>query len=201
MNDSTVNPYHHSQELERLADLTPKQYEALAKIREGNSFDMHPSTRAQFVKDGLAERVEAVGLFGSQLAAGERMLKLTDHGKEVLDRADSCLAGTWHYKPILSAKDLDLLDKASKVAIANRCKKHLGLEVDSTSVKLMVSLAKSPESYRWLCQIYGHWTLPKVAGLDLIEGERKRGSLWSLTRKGALALAEVASILRKEKKS
>ena len=164
MNYSTVNPYRHSQELERLADLTPKQYEAMVKIREGNSFDMHPSTRLQLVKDGLAERVEAVGLFGPQLAAAEHMLKLTDHGKEVLERADACLAGTWQYKcpintgykPILSKKDLELPDKASKVAIANRCKKHLGLEVDSTGAKLMVSLAKSPESYRWLCQIYGH---------------------------------------------
>jgi hypothetical protein len=201
MNKSRVNPHHHSQELERLADLTPKQYEALVKIRKGNSFDMHPSTRLQLVKDGLAERVEAVGLFGPQLAAAEHMLKLTDHGKDVLERADACLAGTWQYKPILSRKDLELLDKASKVAVANRCKKHLGLEVDSMGVKLMVSLAKSPESYRWLCQIYGHWTLPKISGLDLIEGERKRGSLWSLTRKGALALAEVAGILRKERKS
>ena len=121
--------------------------------------------------------------------------------RDKCERADACLAGTWQYKPVLSRKDLELLDKASKVAVANRCKKHLALEVDSTGAKLMVSLAKSPESYRWLCQIYGHWTLLKVAGLDLIEGERKRGSLWSLTRKGALALAEVASILRKERKT
>ena len=131
---------------------------------------MHPSTRLQLVKDGLAERVEAVGLFGPQLAAAEHMLKLTDHGKEVLERADAaCLdleTCATRYKPILSKKDLELLDKASKVAIANRCKKHLGFELDSTGVKLLVSA----------CEIAGKLPLvvPDLRTLDASKGSRAR---------------------------
>ena len=188
--------------LERLTDLTPKNLDDLRKIRDGEAASIHPSARIQFVKDGLAERVETFGLFGAQPALGERALKLSEHGKEVLARAEAYLAGTWQPpKSLLSAKDMELLEKASKVSIANRLKKHLNLEVDSTGVKLMLALAKSPESNRWLGSVYGYWTMPKIAKLGLIAGESKRGALWMLTRTGALALAEAASILRKEKKT
>ena len=50
-------------DLERLTDLTPRNLDDLRKIRDGEAASLHPSARIQFVKDGLAERIETLGLF------------------------------------------------------------------------------------------------------------------------------------------
>lgn len=198
--NTTNSPYRCEQKLQRLADLSARDYEALDGVAKGN-LNSHPSTRLQLEKDGLLEVASVItqGLFGD--LPGSLKYQLTAFGLLVLDRARMIVGNAWSYQSLVPKKDIMLLQQTSNIAITNRFKKHLGFpNMDVTNVKLMVGLAKSPESYRWLCRTYGHWSLSKVIDLGFVEGSKQRGSLWTIKREGALALAEIAAILRKEKK-
>jgi hypothetical protein len=179
-------------EIERYTDLTPADLADLQKIAKGTGARIHILKQREFQRSGMIEPIPTEGLFG---ATATGLMQLTSYGQEILQRAQQLKSGELTLSQALPDEMLRRLSLVTPVLISNRIKKHLSVNLGSAGVKLLLQLAGSPHAYRWICRIYGGFTLnePKFAGL--ISGEEKRGSLWAITGAGIDLLQQAAPLL------
>jgi hypothetical protein len=158
-------------DIERMTDLTPGNLASLQQIGRGDIREVHPLALKQFVQDGLVE------------AAGNSY-KLTRHAQELLQRVAALKAGEWAPAVALPAEALEILSSKQGFRVAWRIEKHLGVNVSGDTVKVLLHLARSPCSYRWLCRIFGKESLQPPLAAGLVDGKEQRGSLWPLSAAG-----------------
>ncbi len=176
-------------EIERYTDLTAGDLADLQKIAQGTGAGVHVLKQREFRRTGLVESVPTEGLFGVTPAG---LMQLSSYGQEVLRRTQQLRSGELILPKALPDEMFQHLSRVSPVRISYRIKKHMNFNLGSASVKLLLQLASSPHSYRWLCRIYGPFLLNESKSAGLIAGEEKRGALWSITDAGIDLLQRAA---------
>lgn len=159
------------EDLERLTDLSAAHLTALQQIDHGHALQVNKLLLRQFIQDGLVE-------------AANSGHKLTRHGADVLQRAANLFSGKWVPQPSIPEESINILSTKQGYRVARVIEKHLGVCLSGNSMKVLLHLSRSPNSYRWLCRIFGKESLTPPLEAGLVDGQEKRGSLWTITDAG-----------------